>query len=487
MASNYPLDVDTGLSRTDTRYLSPAIQLTNLAENVLAVGEISLLAGAHAIISWAAKSNGWIFFFLVAKPLFDLTWRWRFFRLSEQGVNIQTFVGLAALGLNWAVLWRRRAWRTFPSRVLIFLGFAVLSVALSPSTWGFNELLRLLSGTAFFYTVGPLLADYKQFDRFAKAMLVVCAVPVGLSFLQIAGILPYNYWDWIDDGPVGRATGTYDMPLSLIYLFVYTIPLALYIATNRRQTRRTRQLAWVSVLGSAISLAFTYHRMGYAAIALGVAAWLYLNKGGKAVLVLAVILLVAALTSLQFLQQLYEPVATSLAGGTDISSGQFLRGRGVQWFLYMDSYISARPIQWMFGLGGSVIKGLEDEDDPSDLSPDEPPGVLSPNEPHNDFIRILHAYGAVGLILYLSILALFFRRALQLRDSEQEIERALAGVVLASLLAIVLLSITAEPMRYPTAIWYLFALGSAMFCVRTSKHLPFQQGGVHELCAAQKR
>jgi O-antigen ligase len=480
MPTNYPFDADTGLSPTARGSLSPAIRLTSLAENVLAVAEISLLAGAHAIISLAAKSNGWIFFFLVAKPLFDLTWRWRFFRLSEQGVNIQTFVGLAALGLNWAVLWRRRAWRNFPSRVLVFLGFAVLSVALSPSAWGFNEVLRLLSGTAFFYTAGPLLADYKQFERFAKALLVVCAIPLGLSFLQIAGILPYDYWDWIDGVQVGRATGTYNMPLSMIYLFMYTIPLALYMAANQRQTRRTRQLAWVFVLGSAISLAFTYHRMGYAAIAVGVAAWLYLNKGRKAVLALAVILLIAGLTSLGFLYQLYEPVATSLAGGTDMSSDQFLRGRGLQWSLYMDSYISARPIQWMLGLGGSVIDGLEDEDDLDVLSPNEAleaPDFLSPHEPHNDFIRILHAYGAVGLILYLSILALFFRRALQLLDSEQETERALATVVVASLLAIVLLSITTEPMRYPTAIWYLFALGSAMFCARTSKHLALAQAG----------
>jgi hypothetical protein len=38
-------------------------------------------------------------------------------------------------------------------------------------------------------------------------------------------------------------------------------------------------------------------------------------------------------------------------------------------------------------------------------------------------------------------------------------------VTLPALIAIVILSITTEPMRYPTAVWYLFAVGSAMFCV----------------------
>lgn len=457
------MDANTSLSRTDSAYRSPATRLISLAENVVAAAIMSLFAGTSAFASWAARSNGWIFFFLVAKPLFDLTWRWRFFRLSEQGVNIQTFVSLAALGLNLAVLLRRRAWRNFPSRVLVFLGFAAFSVALSPSTWGFNELLRLLAGTAFFYTAGPSLADGRQFDRFARALLVVSAIPLGLSFLQIAGMLPYDYWDWIDGVRIGRASGTYNTPLGLIYLFMYTIPLALYLATNRRQAQGTRRLAWVFIFAASISLAFTYHRMGYAAIALEVAVWLYLNKGRRAVLVLSAVLITATLTSLSFLDQLYQPVVTSLASGADLSSEEFLRGRGVQWFLYMDSYTSARPIHWVFGLGGSVIAGLEEEDDAY---------VLSPNEPHNDFIRILHAYGAAGLILYLSILVLFCRRALQILHSSQEAERGLASVVLVSLLGVMLLSITAEPTRYPNAIWYLFALSSAMFCGGTSKPLP---------------
>src|SRR5580692_10928794 len=56
------------------------------------------IAGAFA--QWVGGSNAWIFFFLALKPLVDLTWRWSFFRFSEQSVNTQAIVGVTVLLLN---------------------------------------------------------------------------------------------------------------------------------------------------------------------------------------------------------------------------------------------------------------------------------------------------------------------------------------------------------------------------------------------------
>ncbi len=134
---------------------------------------------------------------------------------------------------------------------------------------------------------------------------------------------------------------------------------------------------------------------------------------------------------------------------------EFLRGRGFQWFLFLNSYVSSGPFHWIFGNGGSVIPDL----DPKLTY------VLSPEEPHSDFIRILHAYGIVGLVGYLTIFGLFIKRALRLLSCKNEFARDVGRIMLPVLLAVLLLSITTEPMRYPSGVWYLFALGSTLFCV----------------------
>ena len=128
------------------------------------------LAGAFA--NWVANSTSWVFFFLALKPLIDLMWRWSFFRFSEQDVNTQAVVGLAVLSLNGVAVLKNAAWRRLPRRVMLLLAFASLSVVLSPSSWAVNELVRLLAGTTFFYTAGPLLAEPRQLiasQRYRKA------------------------------------------------------------------------------------------------------------------------------------------------------------------------------------------------------------------------------------------------------------------------------------------------------------------------------
>jgi hypothetical protein len=428
---------------------------------------VGTFAAINSLVRWGSKSDAWIFFFLVSKPLFDLTWRWSFFRFSEQNVNVQTFVGLIVLILNGIAILNRETRHRLPRRVLLFLSCATLSVIVSPSSWGFNELLRLFAGTAFFYTAGRFLADPGRFDHFAKAFLVAATVPILLAFLQIAGFLPYDYWDWIETVAIGRVSGTYNHPLGLIFLFMYVFPLALYIANGSQQTPSARKWAWLLLISASIVLVFTYHRVGYLAIALEVLIWLYLSRGRKAAIIFLIALAVLTIMSFNFIKVLYEPATQSLEDGSDYSGEHFLRGRGFQWLLYAESYVSGGPIHWILGRGGSVIEGIDSDDDSY---------VLSPNEPHNDYIRILHAYGLLGLVLYLLILTQFFRRAIHHLHSPDSFVRSLAQVMLPILAAVLLLSLTTEPMRYPTAVWYLFALGSALFSVQVKSLPPLKEG-----------
>jgi riboflavin transporter FmnP len=405
---------------------------------------------------WVAITDGWIFFFLATKPLWDLTWRWRFFQILDQGVNVQTFVGLIVLALNAIAILRRASWRHFPKRVLILIAFATLSVLLTPSTMGINELLRLLAGVSFFYTAGPLLSRQRTFDRFAKLFLAATVVPIVLSFFQVVGMLPYDYWDYTEAGQIGRASGTYQTPLSLNYFLIIAIPLALSIASGKQQQCTAKRCAWTYLTLACVAVAFTNHRTTYLIVALQFILWFSMGRRWKAVFGFCSILALVVLLSFGWLKMLYAPLMESLSGGTDVQSGQFLRGRGFQWFLFLDSYASGDPIHWILGQGGSVIKGY----DPMDST------EIDSTEPHNDFIRVLHAYGAVGLLLYVSILALLLRKTVSLLHSRDEFPRLLARIILLVLVAILTLSMMIEPLRYPAGAWYLFALGSTLFCLK---------------------
>jgi len=463
------MGVSYNLIRPNDRAVTLLRRFGSFAEDVVGATVVSAIATEDILGHWAVSNDSWILFFLVTKPLWDLTWQWRFFSVAEQEVNLQTFLGLIVLALNGFAMSRGNSWLRLPRRVSIFLGCAALSVLFSPSSWGVNELLRLLSGVAFFYTAGPLLAEPRRFDYFAKGLLLVCSVPVLLSFLQLAGVLPYTYWDWIDGVRIGRISGGYETPLSLVYLFIFLFPLALYIASEKSQTSTVRHLAWLLMACMSVVLVFTYHRVGYVTIATEVFICLYLSGRRKSTLAFLLVIAVIAILSFNFLGILYAPEQTF---GTDANSsgGEFLRGRGMQWYLYAESYVSSGPIHWIMGLGGSVI--------PTVLWEDPTDNPLSPDEPHNDYIRILHAYGLVGLLLYLSILVAFWRRTLQLLRSTNVFARDLARIMLPALVGVMILSVTTEPMRYPTEVWYLFGLGAALFYVRVKTERLSQNSGV---------
>ena len=56
----------------------------------------------------------------------------------------------------------------------------------------------------------------------------------------------------------------------------------------------------------------------------------------------------------------------------------------------------------------------------------------------------------------------FFWKSLRLRRMRDPFSHHLGNLMIVVLTSIVLLSVTTEPMRYPTGVWYLFALGSVV-------------------------
>lgn len=402
-------------------------------------------------IHGALRLSYWLILLLASKPLVDLTWRWRFFDFAEQGVNIQTVVAVFAILLTAMAMILRRRDLVWSKVAVALLAMASLSVLLTPTSWGVNELIRLFAALSFTFTAGFALSRAAEFERFSGYFVLAVAVAVLLALFQKAGIVPFEYWDWIQGERIGRVSGSYQHPLGLIYFLVYAVPLSLYLIAKPSLSLQYRLLLWSFIGISLVALAFTYHRTAILVIGLQIWLWMVLSrKYGRAILLITLGGLLA-LWLREWLGLLYANVGDIIEGEVAFSSGDFLRGRGARWYLFLHSLFSSHPVQWLVGRGGSVAEGLVPNY-----------GYLSSNEPHNDFIRILHAYGFVGLGLYLVLLLSFFRQSFRLRRARDFFSRRLGSLMIVVLTGIILLSITTEPTRYPTGAWYLFALGSVV-------------------------
>jgi O-antigen ligase len=432
---------------------SAVIGETSIGLTVLALG-----GGIALLYEFAMALGRWVPFVLSYKPLIDLTWRWELIEVFNQRVNPQAVLAVFVTLLNGIVVLFARRRVPHYRLVLLLLGLATVSVILTPTPWGINELLRLYAGASFFFTAGLVLSNKRRFDRFVQCFLWALTVPVVLSLFQVAGLVPYEYWDWTDAGMVGRASGSYQHPLDLVFYLVYAIPLTLYRLEDSKQKGANRAFPIVFLSLSMLVLVSTILRMGWFAICMQIGLWLVFKQKYKLITFAGVALLALVIAFSAWIEMLYEPVTQAIGGEVDVSSQEFFRGRGVNWYVFLNSYVTGGPIRWLVGRGGSVPLG--------DTGLEERRDIVAVNEPHNDFIRLLHAYGILGLLLYLAILWNFFRDSWALRKSVDGFSQNVGNVLFVALTAVLLLSITAEPMRYPTGIWYLFVLGSVAAVLR---------------------
>ncbi|MGC1255427.1 MAG: O-antigen ligase family protein, partial [Candidatus Acidiferrales bacterium] len=238
------------------------------------------------------------------------------------------------------------------------------------------------------------------------------------------------------------------------FFLVYAIPLALYRMEDPDEKVRNRAFL-VTFLGLAVlALVFTILRMGWFAVCVQIGLWFMFKKKYKLIAASGVVLLLLLLAFSGWVETIFEPQNFAHEDQSLISPTA-LRGRGANYILFVNSYLDAGPLHWLIGRGGSVAEGYI-----------QGIGEYSSNEPHDDFIRLLHAYGLLGLGLYFVILWKCFRDSRALQKSRDHFSREVGNIFIVALAAILLLSITAEPMRFPTGVWYLFALGSVASMLR---------------------
>lgn len=277
-----------------------------------------------------------------------------------------------------------------------------------------------------------------------------------IAWLQVAGLVPYTFFFRLPGGDLGRASGGYFHPASLGRLLIF----AAFIIYAARHELRVKALWRYVMLAVVVATAVvTTHRVTIFSVALIVLVFearrfrLLLHQLSNlrfrtAVWAAAALVGVVVLVLLRWGSQLWDRALflVSHVGSLNITSRDFLRGRGEIWFEYVRAWTEARPDVWIFGLG------------------------YEPWNTHNDLLRIFVVWGVVGLAL----MTLVFTNVW--RVTRQAISKEARWMLLLVYIVAIPSVFMQRPTAYPYFMW-LFFLVHALLIVAYRNVDPASAGG----------
>lgn len=396
--------------------------------------------------------NSLFILLLVLKPLIDLSWKRDFIVIFNKGLNLQ---GIIAITLPFAfiflILLKKRNNFVFSKEITLFLlSITFSSVVFGSTGWALITYFRFIGGIVFFVLVGKILNDEYKIVKFMYYVIMIMYVPIILSFLQLLGILPYEYWDVVSYlGYVGRATATYKHPADLIRILIFSNVFALFLINYYKGSKIKMSIVNIFIILELIVLYFTYHRTGILIIISQILIWFYLNKRVK---ILFLISIFGCLVGVIYWDNIYSLLFNNLLMNPFTQSDDFLRGRGQHWGYYFTAYSQLPFYKQLFGAGTDFIEFVRNNE------------IITTDEPHSDLLRIFYTYGVIGFLLYFNMLLYFYNCTQKLRKlaikARNVFHLKLANLYLIILVSLILFSVTTQPTTYPTFVWYFFSMSS---------------------------
>lgn len=324
------------------------------------------------------------------RPIIDL-----FYNYSFAGINPAGYVALltAVLACFSIAISGFKFKVSIP--ILVFVSYTLLITLLNMSSFSnISDWLRIFSSVSFYFAVAPYL-ELSTFRNYVKVYLMATMIPIVFVFLQVAKIMPYQYFDWVNGVHVSRATGGFPQPAVLTRFLVFGLLYALYLFREAK-TNKQRIFYMLYCFVNLVSIFLTYHRTGYLlAVIILLMFTLYHYRGHLvkfipkiAVLVVVGVIAIAIMNSYGMIQ-LDSGGFQQLLGFSNIirtDNGQttlHLRGRGIIAETYLGELFNSN--NWLFGFG-------------NDLNP-ETGSVLV--DADMDIIRMLWSFGVVGLIIWI--------------------------------------------------------------------------------------
>ena len=175
---------------------------------------------------------------IILKPIFDLDWRWPLFYISSIAIPFHRIVAFIVPIILTVILLLKLFSshkikinnNIFAILVLIWITFSFL---LNLNIYSLDEYFRTYNFFIIFLAVPVLLNSKQEFLRAGKVMIPIFLIPTIFSYLQVLGIFPFSYWDYLPViGKIGRVSGGYYHPTGYLNYLVTLFPLVVYLFIN---------------------------------------------------------------------------------------------------------------------------------------------------------------------------------------------------------------------------------------------------------------
>ena len=306
--------------------------------------------------------NIFLFLFIV-RPIVDLAWQKNLF----MGMNLAGLVAILIILMTVVYFPFRMGTKYCFAFIsgLIYIFYIFLCTVLNCTTFtDFNYFLRLLSEFSFLVIVAPRLSLNKM-NHVIGFFVIVTLVPIFITFLQVAGVVKYTYFDYLQGTVISRGSGGYRQPSVLTRFCSIGLLYALYLLEIIGKCDKRRVLLWAYIGLNLAAVIFSYHRTGYFLVVFIVGLWFFLKDRKRVMKLLfmgglalcSVVIVFAVLYKLQLisvkLSVLKDMLSLSniVSRAADGSINGILRGRGKILSLLFEGF-RTNPFRYtLFGNG----------------------------------------------------------------------------------------------------------------------------------------
>jgi len=373
---------------------------------------------------------------IILKPIFDLDWRWPLFYIGSIAIPFHRIVAFIVPVILTVIL----LLKLFSSHkikinndifAILVLNWITFPSLLNFNVYSLDEYFRTYNFFIIFLSVPVLLNSKKEFLKVGKVMMLISLIPTIFSYLQVLGIFPFSYWDYLPIiGKIGRVSGGYRHPTGYLNYLVTLLPFLVYLFVNKAISKR---FFWFWIFLTLPMIGRSFHRATIIIVLLQIFVFIFLMRK-KLTKYFAIIFFIFMMIIF------FRPIWSLINQGGAITQLKF-RGRtgseDYAWSKYSRYFIEFPFYQQLIGFGSPKL-------------PDDS------YDPHSDWLRITFNYGWIGLIFYVFFLVfnvlIFLFKLLKQKISSWINSPALIGLVL--IMTIVLYSITMEPLRYSSFSWF---------------------------------
>ena len=410
-----------------------------------AVARIAALLVVVTAVLWLARFEWFLLAVLLARPVLDVA--------KASGDTPIVASSVAALIVLGAILWlaaQARAGTLARPSVVTVLSVSLLVVMSLSAVFADDpvrsllQVARLAAAVAVLAVLEQLVVGVVRRRRFLVTIFLSALIPLAVAFGQQA---TGNFRKTSSD--LGRVTGTFLHPNALGFYLV--LVLLLGIAVFRFTTGRMRLLVGAVIAAGGAGLVLTYSRGSWVAFLAGVLV-VGLLQSRKLLLLVPAGLALVPVVAPSVLQRLADLRQQETLSGTP--------GNSLFWRIdHWRRLLGETSGHELLGIGPGGADFLGDE-------------VLPP---HNDFVRMYVETGALGLLVYLALMAavaLLLHRAL--RDPRVTgLARGLVVGTSACAVAFVVASVGGNLISQLVVLLYFFTLlGMALAAVREVQDEP---------------